>query len=60
MYCGYFGAEISAPLFFFGGDIMIMSYILVFIKELFPLCIFLVALKSCMDITRGLLYGRSN
>lgn len=39
---------------------MIMSFIVAFVKEMLPLSVGLVALKVCFDITRGLLYGRSN
>lgn len=39
---------------------MIMSYIVVFMQEFIPTCAGLVALKVCMDIARGIIYGRGN
>lgn len=39
---------------------MIMSYIVSFMQEFIPISVGLVALKVCMDIARGIIYGRGN
>ena len=39
---------------------MIMSYIVAFMQEFIQISVGLVALKVCMDIARGIIYGRGN